>query len=375
MRSVHIWLPAGLGVIVFLSMVSVGSAQESPDDLTPLELKCEKNAGKSYAQFYGEAADCIAECHRAAQTDFLRLCGAFGFDPKTADCIERARAKPEIRILKKCSGEPCPECYFGGDCRIARDILLNNTEFFAATALEPVFCDDSFTPDGLNSDEAACQDRMVRAAQRFTNTARGCFESCHERRQDGELPDEACSSANLDTPNIDAKTQSCMDRARRNFLRSCPKCFDEPECWGFSFFSQFSCTVFLDLIEEQFRFTEDGLFCVDQPICGDGRVSDSEECDYSAVPTGCDPFARCLTSSCECEALTCSHGVCQIGPPLPPGCGPCEATICQIDSFCCNVAWDAACVDQTDVFCGGICEPYGSPTRAFLSSPTESLLD
>ena len=44
-----------------------------------------------------------------------------------------------------------------------------------------------------------------------------------------------------------------------------------------------------------------------------------------------------------------------------PGCtnAECEATVCALDSFCCDVEWDSICVDEAIDSCvgGGICSP------------------
>ncbi len=49
-----------------------------------------------------------------------------------------------------------------------------------------------------------------------------------------------------------------------------------------------------------------------------------------------------------------------------PGCddAACQATVCALDSFCCNTAWDGLCADAAIDLCGGLCQiafPYFSP--------------
>jgi cysteine-rich repeat protein len=73
------------------------------------------------------------------------------------------------------------------------------------------------------------------------------------------------------------------------------------------------------------------------PGCGNGACEETESCqscpaDCSACPDGCSPL---------------SFGGCA-------GCA-CEACVCGIDSFCCDVVWDGDCVTKCDVDCGG-CE-------------------
>ncbi len=123
-------------------------------------------------------------------------------------------------------------------------------------------------------------------------------------------------------------------------------------------------------MENHIATFEPRLFCVDAPVCGDGRVSGSETCDYRAAPTGCGAGDTC-NFACECEPVVCPHTVCETNGPLPAACGPCEALVCANDSFCCNTRWDGLCVSEAEQLCGIDCSPppYGSPTRAFLSAP------
>ena len=48
-----------------------------------------------------------------------------------------------------------------------------------------------------------------------------------------------------------------------------------------------------------------------------------------------------------------------------PGCenGDCEAAVCAVDSFCCDVFWDGICADEAEVICndGDICTVLGEP--------------
>jgi hypothetical protein len=51
----------------------------------------------------------------------------------------------------------------------------------------------------------------------------------------------------------------------------------------------------------------------------------------------------------------CPHGVCIEGPPLDPGCGMCEASVCAQDFFCCQVFWDGLCVQEANQLCMANC--------------------
>jgi hypothetical protein len=53
--------------------------------------------------------------------------------------------------------------------------------------------------------------------------------------------------------------------------------------------------------------------------------------------------------------VECPHDKCDTGGPLGPLCDPCVAQICDVDPFCCNVAWDGICVNQVTTVCGLSC--------------------
>ncbi|WP_152629961.1 hypothetical protein [Haliangium ochraceum] len=51
----------------------------------------------------------------------------------------------------------------------------------------------------------------------------------------------------------------------------------------------------------------------------------------------------------------CEHGLCETGAPLDPTCDDCAQTVCDADSFCCEVAWDGICVGLAESLCGIEC--------------------
>jgi len=84
----------------------------------------------------------------------------------------------------------------------------------------------------------------------------------------------------------------------------------------------------------------DNGVCVPQAICGDGF------CDKDAGenPLNCAKDCGSPTNGCE---------------PTPfAGCGgcKCEACVCGMDPYCCEVSWDGLCVDEC-FQCGGCCTP------------------
>jgi len=66
---------------------------------------------------------------------------------------------------------------------------------------------------------------------------------------------------------------------------------------------------------------------------------------------------------------SCDHDVCTTGGPLLPACSTCADTVCTSDPYCCEVTWDALCVDAATTLCSECGGPYGSTSRAFVEPP------
>lgn len=62
-------------------------------------------------------------------------------------------------------------------------------------------------------------------------------------------------------------------------------------------------------------------------------------------------------------------------PKSTPGCSGCicETKVCAFDLFCCNGAWDGACVNQCKTFEPTYCPPAPTPNPTPSPSPTPSL--
>ena len=60
----------------------------------------------------------------------------------------------------------------------------------------------------------------------------------------------------------------------------------------------------------------------------------------------------------DCEPTLPACGDCLTGPG--PGCevAECEATVCAIDPFCCDIGWDDICISEAADLCVGVsCNP------------------
>jgi len=104
-------------------------------------------------------------------------------------------------------------------------------------------------------------------------------------------------------------------------------------------------------------------------VCEVGGALDST-CNACAN-TVCNADSFCCTSSwdatCVGEAVSlcnltcpapppsCPHDVCDEGDPLDAACNACTADVCYADSYCCDMAWDSACVQQAQNLCGVTC--------------------
>lgn len=290
------------------------NAQETPDDLTTAEWKCEQAASKALTKYFGQSIDCIAACRRAALTDPSRSCSPFAFDPKTVACLSRARGRSEIQLLRSCAGPPCPECYDGGDCARFATEKLGAIESFTGTAFDTLLCDDTFFFGGVTSAEAKCQAKLATASGKLASNLRACFAKCQKRRQAGAVDEDSCRAANFGTPEFDPNTQTCIDRARKKFFKVCPKCFDAPECWQ-NVFPNLDCSRAADIAQSWAFEAEPQQLCVDQPVCGDGRVSGSEECDPLTSLPGCSAGDYC-TAGCSCATIPDRCAEAGVIPPL-----------------------------------------------------------
>jgi hypothetical protein len=57
------------------------------------------------------------------------------------------------------------------------------------------------------------------------------------------------------------------------------------------------------------------------------------------------------------DANVCGQSLCMTSAlPMPYGCHSCVNKICDIDSNCCNTAFDQACLDRVNTDCGLVCE-------------------
>jgi hypothetical protein len=99
------------------------------------------------------------------------------------------------------------------------------------------------------------------------------------------------------------------------------------------------------------------------PVVNDNNTCTADACDaetgvlHIPLPDGtvCNGSGVCTAGTCS---VTCAHDKCVTGDRLAADCDPCVTSICSIDSFCCNVAWDSLCVSEVASICQLTC-PIG----------------
>jgi hypothetical protein len=196
-------------------------SQETPTSLTRGEYQCQNAFGRSLIALSNGTGACLAACRSTPG----RRCSTSFPDPITRDCLDRARAAAEVRVLRQCAGADCPECYDGGDCSDYSQSAFSQTVFDVDSGLSTLFCDDSFSADGLTRAEQRCQQGLARAGGRFAESLEHCFDNCQQAVHISASQDAAMGSscpASLATPvrrtaaAAPASSVSSVAPARRN---------------------------------------------------------------------------------------------------------------------------------------------------------------
>ena len=98
----------------------------------------------------------------------------------------------------------------------------------------------------------------------------------------------------------------------------------------------------------------------DDPVIQDGTDGGmGGECYPTCVPDNvCEPGYH---EEIQCDDPgPCSHDKCVDGGALGPECDPAIGPICDVDPFCCTVAWDQICIEEVSSIAGESC---GDPTQ------------
>jgi hypothetical protein len=316
-----------VGLMLALLAPFPGSAQESPTVLTSREFRCQNAFGRSLLALGEGTGACLVAC----ETTPGRRCDSFDTDPITADCLSRAQAAAQIPVLRDCAGSDCPECYSDGDCPDYTSSTFSQLGSLIDQAVQTIYCDDSFSPDGLTHAEQQCQSGLTRAAGRFIEALLHCTANCEKSVHRGTTGFSSCEAAFVDTPTFDPKTQRCIDRARANMLESCEgHCQDPPDCFDLT------CSQTVALLEQEAAGLQPVTYCQEPGICGDGQVTGAEVCDSSASPSGCRSGYECSGDCRQCVPV-CGDGMLVSGEfcdqsATQNGCP--TGQVCEFCDFC-----------------------------------------
>jgi hypothetical protein len=70
------------------------------------------------------------------------------------------------------------------------------------------------------------------------------------------------------------------------------------------------------------------------------------------TPDGSDADA---SASDAAAPEACAHAICVTGTALVAACDPCTKSLCALDPYCCQAAWDTTCVGEVKSICGQSC--------------------
>jgi len=154
-----------------------------------------------------------------------------------------------------------------------------------------------------------------------------------------------------------------------------PGCNDETCCQSICTDDPYCCEVQWDQVCA--IAAQDACGCPGPPYCGagagdccefnglDGPGCDDESC-CETVCTFIDAFccetqwdamcAQWALQFCDCPPAACNPNAgscCESNDAGPPGCNNvmCCQIICEMDAFCCEIAWDGICTEQANEYC------------------------
>ena len=93
-------------------------------------------------------------------------------------------------------------------------------------------------------------------------------------------------------------------------------------------------------------------------MCGNDCVDTSSDPNNCGTCFNVCTSGSCVGSTCTTSAPpqgTCDHSLCDDSTLLQAGCDPvgCSTSICAVDPYCCDTAWDSICVSEVVTYCAG----------------------
>lgn len=228
------WL-ACLGVTTAAAAMAllVSSAPVLAGEPTPDESDCqEQTGGKIIPGFVKKKAGILVKCEkgeRAAKNPSSDCEPPYGGN--TAVKVGEAQTKAVSKITDKCAAD-CPECSpYSGNCATYASSNVSGIESIVDGFKGLVYCDDTGSTDGLNDDEAKCQDNVAKALAKYVKKIAKCASKCVDAdRDDNGTTNGQCHPATLTDPDlIDCRTKA----AGKAVTKIDDKCAatDNPECY------------------------------------------------------------------------------------------------------------------------------------------------
>ena len=128
-----------------------------------------------------------------------------------------------------------------------------------------------------------------------------------------------------------------------------------------------ACRTYYIIVEALFSGTGDFELTIAQTPSGPTSTCHGDGATPAEPADPADPNAG--EGPATPPTFACEHDVCATGGPLTAVCSDCSTTVCENDPYCCDVAWDAICVNATEAFCGLICP---SECGDFYCEPPET---
>jgi len=231
------------------------------------------------------------------------------------------------------------------------------------------FASVTLSPVAAPAEQGTSLDRCISAiagdVSRYLDKASKCLRNCEDGRRTGAVPE----SVRCRRPSNHAPTQACLLRAVEQISGSksvaLRRCDDDEVAlfYGGTGTCPGSNDNVAGILQCLARKSEKALQKLSRtiyqperpPVCGDGAISGSEQCDPNAFPNGCSFSDFCHPQFCFCISPGCGNGFIEAGEDCDYGAFP---NGCSFGDFC-----DFGC----------ICEGPGSASRAFLSSSSDLL--
>jgi hypothetical protein len=212
-----------------------------------------------------------------------------------------------------------------------------------------------------------CLSRIMSDVIHFVAKKGQCIRSCEDDVRRGKL----ASDTRCQAPSTHPPTQQCLlaadERITGSRGRTRRVCQDDEialfygqttTCQGQN---QTLDEILACLRAQSSNFVE---FMLEQiyrpvsfPICGDGAITQFEQCDPAAFPNGCGFDEICHPDFCFCTFVGCGNGIIDFGEDCDSAAFP---NGCSAGEFC-----DPGCA----------CRPFGSPSAAFLGDPPVDLME